>query len=102
MPCRDSYDSPNFTISKSSDYNELQRRLDLATRVACNAMTVITEDFSWLIDDGEIQYVIDNKLTKESKDWFKNHQETDQRRREALKASAKAKLTPEEREVLGL
>ena len=102
MPCRDYY-SDSWTSSRS-DANErrLKAQADKLARIACKALQALEdmgkEDFLLLKDD-------------EVREWWQQHQEADrkaraaeeekQRRKEA-KARAMAKLTDEDKILLGL
>ena len=102
MPCRDYY--TDDYVSSRSDANEkrLKARADKLARIACTAMQALEdmgkEDFVLLRDD-------------EVREWWQAHQEADRAAREAeerkqAKAEAKArvlaKLTEEEKILLGL
>lgn len=92
MPCSDyppymeRYENP-----------ETKRRLDNATRAACEAFHLLTE-----------QQI--SKLSRPVQFWWQNHQEEDRRRRaaerekqerEQNRQTALAKLSPKERKALG-
>lgn len=102
MPCRDYY-TDNYVNSRS-DANEkrLKAQADKLARIACKALTALEamgkEDFLLLKDD-------------EVREWWQQHQEADRRAREAeelkqrkkeAKARALAKLTDEDKILLGL
>ena len=102
MPCRDYY-SDSWTSSRSdASEKRLKAQADKLARIACKALTALQdmgkEDFLLLKDD-------------EVREWWQQHQEADrkaraaeeekQRRKEA-KARAMAKLTDEEKILLGL
>lgn len=100
MPCRD-YE----TDSWGSNYRETEKykeRADMLARIACKAMTALEqmgkEDFL-LLKDAEVR------------EWWAAHKEADRReqarlaeieRRERVKAEALARLSDEEKELLGL
>lgn len=95
MPCRDG--GPIDTYENPTT----RRRLDLATRVACEALRSLDKN----------RLNGSSSLSKEARDWWAAHQEEDRRRerqeqqqreREALRRKARAKLTPEERKALGI
>jgi hypothetical protein len=99
MPCRD-YESDSWDYS--SENRKLKDRADKLARIACKAMTALEEngieDFLVLKDE-------------EVREWWAAHKEADRRaeakrlekeRRERVKAEALAKLSTEERELLGL
>lgn len=97
MPCRDYESDPGY------DHREqYKEQLDRLARIACKAMTELTKtgrgDFLILKDD-------------EVREWWEAHLEADrkekarvaeQERRARLKADALARLTDEEKEILGL
>lgn len=102
MPCRDYY-SDDY-VSSRSDANEkrLKAQADKLARIACKALQTLQdigkEDFLLLKDD-------------EVREWWQAHQEADRRAREAeelkqrkkeAKARAMAKLTDEDKILLGL
>lgn len=100
MPCRD-YESDSWG-SGSADRAKLKAQADKMARIACKAMTALEEngieDFLVLKDE-------------EVREWWAQHKEADRReqariaekeRRERVKAEALAKLSSEERELLGL
>ncbi len=93
MPCTDGVTNYHYTENP-----ETKRRLDRATRVACEVLSTLTKT--------EV-----SKLSSEAQGWWIAHQEQDQIRLARLaEANAKAaarkkavlKLTPEERKLLGL
>lgn len=92
MPCRDD--------RSSYDYSE--ERADKMTRIACKAMTE-------LVDQGRAEFLLIRD--DEVREWWTAHQEFDRQRRaeeyqreteDALKKEALAKLTDEEKQLLGL
>lgn len=100
MPCRD-YESDSWG-SGSADRAKLKAQADKMARIACKAMAALEEngieDFLVLKDE-------------EVREWWAQHKEADRReqariaekeRRERVKAEALAKLSSEERELLGL
>ena len=102
MPCRD-YESPSYTSPTSSwEYKDLKKQNDRLARIACKAMTELVKsgyaDFLLLQDD-------------EVREWWEKHQEADRiakekqaekRRLAKLKKDALAKLSDEEKKVLGI
>jgi cytosine/adenosine deaminase-related metal-dependent hydrolase len=103
MPCR-SYEDDYRTGSptESWQYKELKENNDKLARIACKAMTELvkqgTADFLVIRDD-------------EVREWWEKHQEADRKAQEAkaekarlakAKKDALAKLTPEEKKILGL
>lgn len=96
MPCRD------YETDYHDDAEELKEQCDRLARIACKAMEELErngiEDMLVLKDD-------------EVRDWWMAHKEADRKarekrekkeRRERVKAEALAKLSEEEREVLGI
>lgn len=99
MPCRD-YESDNWDYS--SENRQLKKQADKLARIACKAMNALEEngieDFLLLKDD-------------EVAEWWAQHKEADrkerariaeQERRERVRAEALARLSDEEKELLGL
>jgi hypothetical protein len=98
MPCRDEWNSGGVRYVTDP---ETKRRLDLATRVACTALSQLED-----VGSGRIKL-----LPVESQEWWHQHKRADRkrqaheeavRRREQIKNRALAKLTPEERRVLDI
>ena len=103
MPCRsyeDDYRSGSPT--ESWQYKELKENNDKLARIACKAMTELVKsghaDFLILKDD-------------EVREWWDKHQEDDRKAQEAkaerarrakLKKDALAKLSDEEKKILGI
>ena len=96
MPCRD------YETDYHDDSEELKEQCDRLARIACKAMQELEangiEDMLVLKDD-------------EVRDWWMAHKEADRKerekrekreRRERVKAEALAKLSKEERDVLGI
>jgi uncharacterized protein YcaQ len=99
MPCRD-YESDNWDYS--SENRQLKEQADKLARIACKAMSALEENG---IEDFLI--LKDNEVAE----WWAQHKEADRKekarivekeRRERVKAEALAKLSSEERELLGL
>lgn len=101
MPCM-SYDSNWANSSSDSDVRRIKREADKLARIACKALQELEnngiEDMLLLKDD-------------ETREWWTKHKEADRKarekrekeeRRERVKAEALAKLSEEEREVLGI
>jgi len=101
MPCK-SYEDDWDRGSDERKIRELKAQCDKLARIACKAMTELekneVEDLLLLQDD-------------EVRTWWKKHKEDDAReqariaellRRERVKEEALARLSAEEREVLGL
>lgn len=96
MPCMSYDDRPDYSN------REWKSKTDKLARIACKAMTELVEqgkaDFLILRDD-------------EVREWWEQHQEADRKAREErerreyeaqIRKEAIAKLTPEERKVLGI
>jgi len=101
MPCM-SYDTNWARSSNDRDIKVLKREADKLARIACKALnaleTMEKEDFL-LLKDNEVR------------EWWAEHKEADRRAREAeerkqalkaAKARALAKLSDEEKVLLGL
>lgn len=101
MPCQ-SYESSWANDSNDREVRRLKAEADKLARIACKALTVLEEngvgDFLLLKDD-------------EVADWWSAHKEADRKeqarlaeleRRERVKAEALARLSTEEKELLGL
>ena len=101
MPCQ-SYDTQWAHNSSDSDVKRLKKEADKLARIACRALQELEDngisDMLLLKDD-------------ETREWWLKHKEADRRarekreakeRRERVKAEALAKLSQEEREVLGI
>lgn len=95
MPCRD-YDDGLST------YQIQQIKIDTLTRMLCETLTHV--------DESGYKTIL-NKRSKEVTQWWNEHQERDRKRRIAEgaelrrksdKKAALAKLTPQERKLLGL
>jgi len=96
MPCMSYDDRPDYNA------RDWKNKTDKLARIACKAMTELVEqgkaDFLILRDD-------------EVREWWEAHQEADRKAREArerkahearVRKEALAKLTDEERKVLGI
>lgn len=101
MPCQ-SYDSSWDSGSNERKIRELKKQADMLARIACKALDELEnnkiEDMLLLRDD-------------EVRTWWKKHKEDDAReqarvaeleRKNRIKEEALAKLSTEEREILGL
>lgn len=99
MPCSDGGWSRSVD---DSEIRSLEKRNDKLARIACAAMTALEangiEDFILLEND-------------EVREWWAEHKEFDRKRREKeaerkrlaqIRQDALAKLSPEERKVLGI
>lgn len=101
MPCRD-YETYERYDDYERDIQALEKQNDRLARIACKAMTELVKsghaDFLVLKDD-------------EVREWWEKHQEADRRAKAAeeerrriakLKKDALAKLSDEEKKVLGI
>ena len=101
MPCQ-SYDTNWAETSNDRDVKRLKKETDKLARIACRALEELErngiEDMLLLKDD-------------ETREWWQKHKEADRRARaiieererlERVKQEALAKLSEEEREVLGI
>ena len=101
MPCRD-YESDSWGHVTGNEVRKLKEQADKLARIACKAMDALEEleqeDFLLLKDD-------------EVRQWWMAHKEADRKekariaekeRRERVKAEALARLSDEEKELLGL
>lgn len=101
MPCM-SYDTNWASSSNDRDIKRLKEEADKLARIACKAMTELVKsghaDFLVLKDD-------------EVREWWDKHQEDDRKAQEAkaerarrakLKKDALAKLSDEEKKILGI
>lgn len=96
MPCRDYQDDPAYQV-------DMQEKFDMLSRIACKALTHIEESGDGL----EILILKDPELAK----WWTAHKEADRREQERnrrdkedkrIREEALAKLSPEEKKILGL
>lgn len=101
MPCM-SYESNWASDSNDRDIKRLKSEADKLARIACKAMTELVKsghaDFLVLKDD-------------EVREWWETHQEADRKAQEAklerqrraqVKKEALAKLSDEEKKILGI
>lgn len=101
MPCQ-SYESSWASSSNDREIQKLKKEADKLARIACKALTTLEEnqieDLLLLKDD-------------EVRTWWAQHKEDDRKAAEAaaekrrianMKKEALAKLSPEEKRVLGL
>ena len=102
MPCQSYGDDWTRENDSSRKLKALKKEADMLARIACKALTELeangVEDLLLLKDD-------------EVRTWWKKHKEDDAReqarvaeieRKERVKAEALAKLSSEEREILGI
>ncbi len=99
MPCRH-YESDDWGVSSSAP--KLKAELDKMARIACAAMEE-------LVRQGKADFLV--LKNEEVRDWWEKHVEADRRekarvaeeeRKARVKAEALARLTDEEKELLGL
>lgn len=101
MPCM-SYDTNWANSSNDREIKLLKKEADKLARIACKAMTE-------LVNQGKADFLVlkDNEV----RDWWEKHQEDDRKAQEAkhererkakVKKDALAKLSAEERKVLGI
>ena len=101
MPCM-SYDTNWASSSNDREVKKLKQECDRLARIACKAMTELVKsghaDFLVLKDD-------------EVREWWEKHQEADRKAQEAkaekarrakVKREALAKLSDEEKKILGI
>ena len=101
MPCRD-YESDSWSNTSYEEINRLKKQADRLARIACKAMDALEQDGRadlLLLKDDEVRA------------WWTEHKEADRKAREAeerkqalkaAKARALAKLSDEEKVLLGL
>ena len=107
MPCRD-YDSdarPSVVYRDDPKTKKLledkQTKLDLLARLLCFVMT--NADATFLSKLAAVKKTAAHgDAYTELNVWWTEHQQEDRRERKRLKQAALAKLTPEEKEALGL
>lgn len=100
MPCRDYYTDGQYDNSESK---ALKSRLDKVTRILCKVLKEL--------ENSPEMTAILLKSDKEFQNWYTAHKKADEeerkriaekKRREAVKKAAMAKLSAEEREILGI
>lgn len=101
MPCRD-YESDSWNNGSYEEISRLKDQANRLARIACKAMTALEED-----GRADLLLLKDDEVRK----WWTAHQEADRKekarvaekeRRERVKAEALARLSQEEKELLGL
>ena len=102
MPCYDGGRDDYGNNSNNWEVKKLQERADLLARVACRALTELEDnsiaDMLLLRDDETRDFWIKHKEF----DAKRKAEEAEKLRKEQIKKEALAKLTAEEREVLGI
>lgn len=107
MPCRDDYGpTPSVVYRDDPDTKKLvetqKQKIDLLTRLLCFVMTNGEElDLLSSLADAR-KTVAHGDAYNELVAWWKAHRLEDERERKRLRKAALAKLTPEEKEALGL
>ena len=114
MPCRDFYDDHPQQYFKDVTEPALKKQISFAESALCAALGTIEKmlikqgsgDFGYRDVYEAIDYKEAGITEVDLRTWHKNHKKLDKKHREEekrkLKASALAKLTPEEREALGV
>lgn len=111
MPCRDYYSDNDYNSSPESSwqYRELKQRADMLARIACKAMTELESN-----SIAEMILLRDDEV----REWWEQHKEADRQEAERVrkeaekkaaaaerkrkKAEVLARLTPEEKRILGI
>ena len=93
MPCRNGNEENYLAIEAKA-----KAELDLATRVACKAMRCLEELGAAFPDSETALWWIEHK----EQDRLRLQREQEKRQAKMKKKAALAKLTPEERKLLGL
>lgn len=100
MPCR-------CDGAEEESRREQQKRLDAATRAACEAMRAYSTLYSMMDKNLDVRVLV----SSETLAWFQQHEAEDARRREyerqqrdqeRIRQAGLSKLTAEERQALGL
>jgi len=114
MPCRDFYDDHPQQYFKDITEPALKKQISFAESALCATLATAeklleklgTGDFGYRDIYEAIDYKESGITEKELREWHKNHKKLDKMHREdeqrKLKATALAKLTPEEKKALGL
>lgn len=107
MPCRDFYDEHPEQYFRDVTEPALKARIAFAESALCAALTALryhSEDRGRHEFDffDHINYKSAGINKEELKKWYKEHRERDLRIAEEKKQAALAKLTKEDREILGL
>lgn len=106
MPCRDDY-GPTPSVVYRDDpktkklLEELKTKLDLVTRLLCFVLTNAPAPF-WDALSKVKKTAAHGNAYEELCAWWQQHELEDKRERKRLKQQALAKLSPEEKEALGL
>ncbi len=106
MPCRD-YEPVTPSVVYRDDpktkklLEEKQAKLDLVTRLLCFVLSNAEAPF-WAVLSKAKKTAAHGNAYEELCQWWQQHELEDKRERKRLKQAALAKLTPEEKEALGL
>lgn len=110
MPCRDYYSDYDTKSSYSDyEYEQLKKRADMLARIACKAMTELESN-----EVAELLLLRDDEVRV----WWEQHKEGDRKEQERVRKEAEkkaaaverkrkkaellARLTPEEKRILGI
>lgn len=114
MPCRDYYDDHPEQYFKEVTEPALKKQISFAESALCAALKTIegmlvkqgSGDFGYRDVYEAIDYKEAGITEPQLREWHTTHQKLDKKHREQeqkrLKASALAKLTPEEKKALGV
>lgn len=111
MPCRDYYDDHPEAYFRDVKEPALKKQISFAESALCavlDALERANSDSSHPLPSAMtwINFTEAGITEKELREWRKKHKELDKKHRaeeqERLKASARAKLTPEELKALGV
>jgi len=114
MPCRNDYDpSMNSNIFKDCNHSAFNAELEVVAPALCAVFRKLEAEHGLLMEGflNQIDWRGAGVTKKEVLSWWNTHKEQDERRREReaqeaaakkLKKAALAKLTPEERKLLGV
>lgn len=115
MPCRDYYDDHPEAYFKQVTEPALKKQVSFAESALCQTLaalenmrttlSTVTAVMGSALD--YVDYAAAGITRKELEAWWRNHQKLDAKHREEervknLKKAALAKLTPEEKDALGL
>lgn len=106
MPCTH-YETPSEKQARNDAWvksitQPYIEKLDTLTAMLCSVMTIIDTIYSDAVPlGGELNYIKRN-IPEDVTLWWKEHKKNDEERLDLIKAAALSKLTPEEREALGL
>jgi hypothetical protein len=101
MPCRDYYDDHPEQYFKEVTEPALKKRIAFAESALCAVLSVFDNcpfDEMWT----EIDFKSAGITSEELAEWYAQHRARDQKIRDDKIQKARAKLTPEEIELLGL